>query len=887
MASKNIKGLTVEIGGDTTQLGKALEDVNKKSKDLSSELGQINKLLKLDPSNIDLLVQKQKVLDDALWNTAKKLETMKEAEKQVQEQFANGDATADQIRELQREIIATTNQLKSYERAVEETVDEIKKLENESEGAADSVEETAEAAEEAAEDLDDLAGSADKFGDKLKAAGSIAASALAAVGAAVAAAGAALGKATVDAAAYADEILTQSIVTGVSTEKLQAYSYAAELVDVSVETMTKSMGKNIKSMKSATDGSRLYVEAYDKLGVSVTDANGNMRDSETVYWEAIDALGKMTNETERDALSMQLFGKSAQELNPLIEAGADKMRELTEEAKAVGAVMSDESLEALGAYDDSLQRLKGSADAAKNSLGTVLLPEMQKLNEVTTEVLTEFTTKLNESGGGLEGFVSVLSGMAEDIGTKAGDLLGGLLEKLTGLLPSLVGLATSLVSTLVTSIVSALPQFLDMGVQIILTVVDGLTQAIPQLAQAIPQVTQALVTGLIGAIPQLLEGAIQFLLAIVQAVPVLIEQLAPQVPLIVETVVSALASSIPVLLEGAVQLLNAIIEAIPVIIESLVPQVPAIVEAIIAGLSECLPLLLDASIELLMAIVEAIPEICVLLAKETPLILDAILKVLGKLPELLWTILESVLKGVGVWDDQMAKDAKAAAKKFLDNAINTIKELPGKIWTWLKNATDKVITWGSDAAAKAKTAAKNIFDAVVNGIKNLPSKLASIGSDMVKGLWNGINDMVGWVTDKIQSFGSGVLDGIKSFFGIASPSRVFRDEVGKMLAEGLAVGVEKNADKPLDAIADLSQDMLDEADSLNGLTLERRLRHTFAGPEEPNAQAGMLDKLDQILTAIQRGQILTLDGKALVGATAEMTDSALGQRRALAARGAV
>jgi phage-related protein len=297
--------------------------------------------------------------------------------------------------------------------------------------------------------------------------------------------------------------------------------------------------------------------------------------------------------------------------------------------------------------------------------------------------------------------------------------------------------------------------------------------------------------------------------------------------------------------------------------------------------------LADPSIELLMAIVEAIPEICVLLAKETPLILDAILKVLGKLPDLLWTILESVLKGVGVWDNQMAKDAKAAAKKFLDNAINTIKELPGKIWTWLKNATDKVITWGSDAAAKAKTAAKNIFDAVVNGIKNLPSKIKSVGSDLVKGLWNGINDMVGWVTDKIQGFGSGILDGIKNFFGIASPSRVFRDEVGKMLAEGLAVGVEKNADKPLDAIADLSQDMLAEADSLNGLTLERRLRHTFAGPEGLNGQAGMLDKLDQILTAIQRGQILTLDGKALVGATAEMTDSALGQRRALAARGAV
>ena len=436
MATNKIKGLTVEIAGDTTKLGKALEDVNKKSIDLSRELGQINDLLKLDPGNADLLAQKQKVLAEAVANTSKKLGTLKEAEKQVQEQFKRGEVSEEQVRELQREIIATESKMKSYERAAKETADEIEKLGKNSDDAGDKSE---------------------RFGDKLKAAGALAVKAFAAVGAAVASAGVALGKATIDAAAYADEILTQSIVTGVSTEKLQAYSYAAELVDVSVKTMTNSMAKNIKSMKSATDGSKLYIEAYDKLGVAVTDANGNMRDSETVYWEAIDALGKMTNETERDALAMQLFGKSAQELNPLIEAGADKMRELTEEAKAVGAVMSDEALEALGAYDDSIQRLKGSAGAAKNSLGTVLLPEMQKLNEVATEALTEFTNKLNESGGGLEGFVSVISDMADDIGTKAGGLVGDFLGKLTELLPAVADIAVSLITTMTTSLLGMLP----------------------------------------------------------------------------------------------------------------------------------------------------------------------------------------------------------------------------------------------------------------------------------------------------------------------------------------------------------------------------------------------------------------------------------------------
>ena len=92
MANK-IKGLTVEIGGDTTKLGKALEDVDKKSSALSSELGDINRLLKFDPGNTDLLAQKQKVLADAIGNTGERLEKLKEAEKQVQKQFEKGEAS--------------------------------------------------------------------------------------------------------------------------------------------------------------------------------------------------------------------------------------------------------------------------------------------------------------------------------------------------------------------------------------------------------------------------------------------------------------------------------------------------------------------------------------------------------------------------------------------------------------------------------------------------------------------------------------------------------------------------------------------------------------------------------------------------------------------------
>lgn len=161
MAGKNIKGLTIEIGGDTTKLGKALDNVNKQSENLSGELGRINKLLKMDPGNADLLAQKQKVLGNAVNDTAKKLEILKEAERQVQEQFERGEVSEAQVRELQREVIATTKQLENYERAAKETADAIDRLGDEAVDAAREVEGFGDKADDAEDESLELGSSLD------------------------------------------------------------------------------------------------------------------------------------------------------------------------------------------------------------------------------------------------------------------------------------------------------------------------------------------------------------------------------------------------------------------------------------------------------------------------------------------------------------------------------------------------------------------------------------------------------------------------------------------------------------------------------------------------------------------------------------------------------
>jgi len=172
----------------------------------------------------------------------------------------------------------------------------------------------------------------------------------------------------------ADDLMVQSQVTGLSTDALQEYAYMAELVDTDVSTITGSLTKMVKSMDSAKSGTGATAEAYQKLGVAVTNADGSLRDQNDVFAEVISALGNMTNETERDALSMQIFGKSARELNPLIEAGADNIEEFRQQAHEMGYVLDEETLGSLGNVDDNMQMLKNSFESAKRQIATGLLP---------------------------------------------------------------------------------------------------------------------------------------------------------------------------------------------------------------------------------------------------------------------------------------------------------------------------------------------------------------------------------------------------------------------------------------------------------------------------------------------------------------------------------
>lgn len=202
----------------------------------------------------------------------------------------------------------------------------------------------------------------------------------------------ALASSTMDMSKTADDLLTLSTQTGLTTDQLQEFEYASELVDVSTDTMRGSLVKLTNNMQTAATGTGSAAEAFKTLKVKVADSQGHLKNNYDVFLQTIDALGKIKNETERDALAMDIFGRSATDLNPLIEAGSGRLKELAGQAHEVGYVVDNETLQSFGELDDAMQKLDKQGDAVKRSFAEALLPVITAFVDVITAIPTPVLT---------------------------------------------------------------------------------------------------------------------------------------------------------------------------------------------------------------------------------------------------------------------------------------------------------------------------------------------------------------------------------------------------------------------------------------------------------------------------------------------------------------
>lgn len=614
---KAVDILTDALEKSKAETGENSEETKKWQIKLNDAMAELNKLNRTLDNNADALEEAQKKESKATSGFKSFVKTLVECgtgSKNLGDEIKSG--LTKKLDTLKSGVHENIEKVQGFASGVSKVVGDMKQM-----GIVaglsvaalklfkEEMDETGEETKETGEEEEETAEKTLKLGDIIKAnlISDAIKGGLGALVDGVKALGSAMSGALTDGAAYADNILTLSAQTGLSTDALEKYSAVAELTDVSLDTMTSSMARNIKAMSQAREGSSKYAEAYEKLGISVTDADGNLRDSETVYWETIDALKGVTNETERDALAMELFGKSAQDLNTIIEMGSEGVAEYSAKAVEMGAVLGGEGLEALGNLDDEMQIFKSTTGATKNILASAFAPAM--------------STALK----GVNGLAGAFNG-------------------------------------LITAIVSG-----DKG---------GVESAM----QMVSEQAKLMVSNIAQMAPEIVTIAVD----------------------LIKTLLQVIGENLPLLVSSGQELLVSVLSGIASNLDLLIDCVFLVLETLLGVIIDNLDLVIEVGVTLLIKLTEGI--------------LAAIPKLLSRLPE----IIVAVVRGLG----------------------NALKQ----------------------------------------------SKIAEVGLNMVQGLWEGIKNATSWVLDKIKGFGNAILDGIKGIFGIHSPSRLFRDEVGKNLALGVGEG---------------------------------------------------------------------------------------------------
>lgn len=479
---------------------------------------------------------------------------------------------------------------KEAEIALNKETETLGKMEAELQTSEAALQELSQAEDDAGNSADEASGKMDGFGSSIDIMGGIAKGSVAFVIAlvtAILALTAGIGGLVFSTANASAELVDLSAQTGISTERLQELAYIGEQVGTSQETITGSLARLVRTMggaqqqyadyaadqaEAAANGEEFSgtlgdnAAAFERLGVRITDANGNLRDNEAVFADVLNALGGISNEAERDALAMSIFGKSAQELNPLIKAGTSEMQRLAAEAREVGAVMSEEDVAAFEAFDDTLASLQMGLKGTLGTLASAFLPGFQAVFDQLGGYLREFSGIVKSSDGDFgalaDGLGGLLGKIIGDVATQAPQMLEAglgivqsILNSIVANLPTLIEAAIGIITMLLDFIVQNLPTIISAGLQILIALVEGISQALPTLIPAVVQALLTIVQTLIENLPMLIDAALQLILALAEGLVAAIPILIPAIPVIINALLDAFVKALPMITAAAAQLI--------------------------------------------------------------------------------------------------------------------------------------------------------------------------------------------------------------------------------------------------------------------------------------------------------------------------------------------
>lgn len=507
------------------------------------------------------------------------------------------------------------------------------------------------------------------------------------------------------------------------------------------------------------------------LGVSVYDAEGNMRQLDEIMADLNASLGDLSQDERTNAIN-NIFNKTdLNAVNALLASTTGRFDELSAQIDDCAGAAADMAGTMEAGLAGTTRSFESAMEGMQIEVGSIFADFKQTLMSDSIDVIRNFTNNLREAGGDWGKIGEAIGQALSEIVMMVGNYLPQIVDMgmqiiqtlgsaLMDNLDVLIEAAASIIMTLLNGVVSALPALVEAAAQIVVTLATGISQSLPTLIPAIVQAITTIIQTLADNLPLILEAALQLVIGLAQglldAIPVLIEAL----PAIITAIVDFVIGAIPQIIDAGIQLLTSLISALPEIITAIVAAIPQIIDGLVTAVLGSIPQLIDAGVKLLISLIQNLPQIITTVVEAIPQIVTSLVNaIVGNIDKI-------ILAGVQLF-------------------VALIKNLP-KIIVEIVKAVPQIIA------------------AIVKGFASGAAQMASIGLNLIKGIWNGIGDAMSWLWGKVSGFCSDLMGKIKGFFGIHSPSTEMA-WIGEMLVEGLAGSIEDNSGEAIKAAEGLSE----------------------------------------------------------------------------------
>lgn len=788
MAKSKIAGITLEIGGNTTKLSKALQEPNKEAKELQSKLRAVEQALKFDPKNTDLLQQKMRLTEKTVQNVEEKLKLLKQAQDQY---VASGkDIDSAEYIELQRQIALTENKMKELKSTQDTISKSFEKFGNSVQNVGSKIEDVGKkstvisagvvgigaashkAWSELDESFDNIAKGTGATGDALEnlqkdfkvvfstfpADAQDVSTAIADINTRFAFTDKKLQDASISFLKFA-EVNNVDVSSAISLvaramgdagiesshyeEILDSLTAASQASGISINTLTEMItkyGAPMRALGYTTQESIAIFSSWEKAGVNTEIAFSGMKKAISNFTKnGKDAKAEFKNLVEgikNGSISAQealeIFGaKAGPDLIDAIKGGRFEFEDMLKVVENSSGQMSqtfEDTLDPIDRAKVSMNNLKIAGAQLGDTIQTTIAPVIDKI----TKKIQQFTTWFGTLNQGTQEMIVVI----------------GLIAAAVGPILILIGKIVSSVGILI----STVPKIMS-GIDLIKNKISMFT---PFVKTAIDMIK----TGLSG------------LFGLIMSHPVI-------------AVVTAIIGAVVVLYNKCEWFRNA-------------------VNSILTSIKDF--------------IISSVQSVKVFIFETIPQTIDSVVNWFKELPGKIWTTLLDVINKIKVWGQRLFAAGADAGWNLLTSVVNSITSLPTRLWNIATTAVLRLSSGIRSKVGNAINAIKYIGTEIWNGISSLPSKMSNIGSNIVRGIFDGIQDMTGWITDKIGGFTDSVVDSIKSFFGIHSPSRVMKELIGKNLVAGIGVGIESNEKLATDPLNKLGKNILNSSDDIISTT---------------------------------------------------------------------